>query len=106
MTLCFFLSFRPALSQLALPCLRVSINPSPSGSVDVRVVAMMAWRVPLPACLPVVDLPIPLRPCRLVGRGGERVVFALGSVMAICPRARLVVPSLGGVAHILGVLLR
>lgn len=69
----------------ALPCLLASINPPPSGSWDERAAAMIAWRVPLPACLPVADLPVSAsHRCRLVGRSGERAVFALGSVMAIC----------------------
>ena len=45
---------------------------------------MIAWRAPLPACLPVVDLPMPPRPCRLVGRSVERAVFVLCcSVMVV-----------------------
>lgn len=105
MTLCFF--FVPfALLPPALSCLRVSISPPPSGSVDVRAVVMIAWRVPLPACLPVADLPVPAsRRCRLVGRGGERAVFVLGSVLMICP-VLIPLPRLGGVAHVLGGLLR
>lgn len=78
----------------ALPCLLASISPPPSGSGDERAAAMIAWRVLLPACLPVVDLPVSAsHRCRLVGRSGERAVFALGSVMAICPRARPVASS-------------
>lgn len=47
---------------------------------------MIAWRVSSPACLPVVDFPMPPHRCRLVGRGGERAVFVLCcSVVAICP---------------------
>lgn len=45
------------------------------------------------------------RRCRLVGRDGERTVFAIGFVMVICP---VLVPlfRLGCVAHVLGGLLR
>lgn len=46
---------------------------------------MIAWRASSPACLPVVDLPVMLRQCRLVGRDVERGVFVSGSVLAICP---------------------
>lgn len=42
----------------ALLCLRPSYSPPPSGSWDEWTVAMIAWRVPPPACLPVVDLPV------------------------------------------------
>ena len=71
----------------ALPCLLASINPPPSGSWDERAAAMIAWRVPLPACLPVANLPVSAsHRCRLVGRSGERVVFVLCcSVVTICP---------------------
>lgn len=68
---------------------------------------MIAWRVPLPDCLPVVDLPGVAVDAvlRLVGRGGERGVFFSGSVSADGP---VLVSScrLVGVAHVLGVLLR
>lgn len=86
MTLCFFLSFRPAILPPAFPCLLASISPPPSGAWDERAAAMIAWRVPLPACLPVVDLPVSAsHRCRLVGRSGERAVFVLYcSVVAIC----------------------
>lgn len=59
-------------------------NPPPSGSCEKRAAMMIAWRVSPPACLPVVDLPMLPRRCRLVGRGGERTVFVPGSVLAIC----------------------
>ena len=101
-----FLSYRPAPSRrLSLACLP-QIGPPPSGSVDVRADAVIAWRVPLPACLPMVGLPVSAsRRCRLVGRGVGRAVFVIGSVLAICP---VLVSScrLGGVAHVLGGLLR
>ena len=66
---------------------------------------MIVWRASPPACLPVVDLPVTPRRCRLVGRDGERTVFAIGFVMVICP---VLVPlfRLGCVAHVLGGLLR
>lgn len=54
---------------------------------------MIAWRASPPARLPVVDLSVPPRRCRLVGRVGERVVFVFGSVIAICLRARSVASS-------------
>lgn len=104
MTLCFFSFLSPCPRRLFLACLP-QIGPPPAGSGDERAAAMIAWRVPLPACLPVVDLPIPPRPCRLVGRGGERAVFVLGSVLMICP-VLIPLPRLGGVAHVLGGLLR
>lgn len=47
---------------------------------------IIAWLVSSPACLPVVDFPMPPHRCRLVGRSGERAVFVLCcSVVAICP---------------------
>lgn len=86
MTLCLVLSLSPCPLPLALSCLRASYIPPPSGSWDVRAVAMIAWRVSSPACFPVVDLPVSAsRRYRLVGRRGERTVLALCSVVAICP---------------------
>lgn len=84
MTLCLFFSL--ALPHLVGSLLPANLKCSPVRRAwDVRAAAMMAWRVSPPACLPVVDLPMLPRRCRLVGRGGERGVFIPGSVMAICP---------------------
>lgn len=86
MTLCLVLSLSPCPLPLALSCLRASYIPPPSGSWDVRAVAMIAWLVSSPACFPVVDLPVSAsRRYRLVWRRGERAVLALCSVVAICP---------------------
>ena len=81
MTLCLVLSLSP-LSPPALSCLLASISPPPAGSWEEQAAMMIAWRVSSPACLPVVDFPMPPHRCRLVGRGGERAVFVPGSVLA------------------------
>lgn len=89
-----YLSFlSPCPIPPALPCLLASISPPPAGSWEEQAAMMIAWRVSSPACLPVVNFPMPPHRCRLVGRFVERAVFALGSVMAICPRARPVASS-------------
>ena len=86
MTLCPFFHFSPDPLPPALSCLLASISPPPAGSWEEQAAMMIAWRVSSPACLPVVDFPIPPHRCRLVGRGGERAVFVLCcSVVAICP---------------------
>ena len=105
MTLYLLFPFRPTPLPPALPYLRASNKSPPSGSWDERAAAMIVWRASPPACLPVVDLPVTPRRCRLVGRGVERVVFVIGSVLTICP---VLVSScrLVDVAHILGGLLR
>lgn len=91
----------------ALPCLLASISPPPAGSWEEQAAMMIAWRVSSPACLPVVDFPMPPHRCRLVGRGGgagriRPLLFRRGDLSRVC----LVVPSLGGAVHFLGVLLR
>lgn len=84
MTLCVLLIRLVSSCRLFLTCVPQT-NPPPSGSCEKRAAMMIAWRVSPPACLPVVDLPLLPRRCRLVGRNGERGVFIPGSVMAICP---------------------
>ena len=81
MTLCLVLSLSP-LPPPALSCLLASISPPPAGSWEEQAAMMIAWRVSSPACLPVVDFPMPPHRCRLVGRGGERAIFVPGSVLA------------------------
>lgn len=86
-----FFSFRPAPSRrLFFNCLPQLVPPPPSGSWDERAAAMIAWRMPLPACLSVVDLPVS---SRRAGRGAGRIRlrFCLGGRF----RARLVLPSRG-----------
>lgn len=81
MTLCLVLSLSP-LPPPALSCLLASISPPPAGSWEEQAAMMIAWRVSSPACLSVVDFPMPPHRCRLVGRGGERAIFVPGSVLA------------------------
>lgn len=106
MTLCLVLSLSP-LPPPALSCLLASISPPPARLWEEQAAMMIAWRVSSPACLPVVDFPMPPHRCRLVGRGGgagriRPLLFRRGDLS----RVYLVVPSLGGAVHFLGVLLR